>query len=93
MQYSNLLADLTDKQMLLYTVHKNSDYIALLEESNIVAVELDSTDKTSDALFMYLTQLQTNEEIGLDFGVSEYTVRRRCQVVRNALKSPLCRNI
>lgn len=78
--------------MLMYTAHKKSDFNTLLEESNIVAVELDSRDKTSDALFMYLTRLRTGrtfEEIASDLGVSECTVRRRCQVVRTALKNAI----
>lgn len=77
--------------MKVLTAHDKNEFNILLNEIQVQLVDaLGSKDKASDALFMYLMRIRTGRtygEISLDFGVSEPTVRRRCDLLRNTLKS------
>lgn len=75
--------------MKLLTAHSKAEFTALLAELPDLSRELKSSDKASDALFIYLMKLRTGrtyDEIALTFEVSAKTVERRCDLVRSILK-------
>lgn len=74
----------------MYTAHDKQQFKALLSEvrADLMNV-LHHESKASDALYIFLMRLRTGRtynEIGMHFGVSETTVTRRCDLVRDILK-------
>lgn len=90
---------MSDAEMKTYTAHTKEEFNTLLSILPCLVEELHSRDKASDSLFTYLTKIRTghsHEEIGLLCRVSKATVTRRCDLVRNHLKSvvvPLYLNV
>lgn len=75
--------------MKMLTAHGKTEFKSLLCELPSLTEELESKEKASDALHIYLMRLRTGrtyDEIGFEFGLSKSTIRRRCDLVRDTLK-------
>lgn len=85
-----LISDANDATMMRQTSYSKDELERLLLELPDLINELHSINTARDALYMYLMKIRTgqsNGSIGALFGVTRWTVQRRCELVRKHMKA------
>lgn len=87
-----LISDANDATMMRQTSYSKDELERLLLELPDLINELHSINTARDALYMYLMKIRTgqsNGSIGALFGVTRWTVQRRCELVRKHMKATI----